>query len=213
MNISLTRKYPSILLDNSSSYGGNQHWLGSKTLQGWGCGLIAVSDILLYLMRIDDITHEEYIRFVNSIKKYFPMIPKFGINGLHLAFGLNLCLRHFHLPYKCFWGISKKKFSTRFQTMLKKNIPVLLSIGPSIIKFRKKNKLTLYERKSDETYIPSTSTKDHYVVATGIEDDYISISSWGKKYYINLNEYERYIKRSSNWIFSNIMYITSRIHP
>lgn len=35
----------------------------------------------------------------------------------------------------------------------------------------------------------------------------LEVSSWGKKYYVDYDEYVMYVKDSSNELFSNILYI------
>ena len=55
------------------------------------------------------------------------------------------------------------------------------------------------------------STKDHYVTITGLLEDeehtYFEISSWGRKYFIDYNEFDSYVRKHDNYIFSNIMWI------
>ena len=40
---------------------------------------------------------------------------------------------------------------------------------------------------------------------TGIDDDYLTIASWGRKLYINKNEFMMYVGKYSNFLFSNIL--------
>lgn len=47
--IGLKKSYISILHQDKWSYGGSQMWFDNKTLHGYGCGLIAAADLLLYL--------------------------------------------------------------------------------------------------------------------------------------------------------------------
>ncbi len=53
--------------------------------------------------------------------------------------------------------------------------------------------------------------KSHYVVVTGVEtirgQEYLIVSSWGKKYYINYEEYRDYVNHSGGRITSSILYI------
>jgi hypothetical protein len=45
----LKGEYISILKDGRLSYGGSQRWSDSPILRGYGCGVIAALDLLLYL--------------------------------------------------------------------------------------------------------------------------------------------------------------------
>ena len=47
----LKGEYISILKDGRLSYGGSQRWSDSPVLRGYGCGVIAALDLLLYLAR------------------------------------------------------------------------------------------------------------------------------------------------------------------
>ena len=52
-------KYPyvAVMKDGSLSYGGNQGWFSGNVLKKYGCGVIAGTDVLLYLS-----FHKEYCR-------------------------------------------------------------------------------------------------------------------------------------------------------
>ena len=45
----------------------------------------------------------------------------------------------------------------------------------------------------------------HFVTITDMDEEWIGVSSWGAKYYINKKEYIRYVILHSNWILSNIL--------
>ena len=44
----------------------------------------------------------------------------------------------------------------------------------------------------------------------GMDENWLTGSSWGKKYYLNRLEFERYVKEHSAGFVSNILYITKR---
>ena len=50
-----------------------------------------------------------------------------------------------------------------------------------------------------------SSAKSHYITATGIDSEWLRISSWGTEYYINRKEYDEYIRKYSTAIVSNIL--------
>ena len=71
----------------------------------------------------------------------------------------------------------------------------------------KKDRLPLYSKRENGSFIRSSSAKSHYVSVTGLDDEWARISSWGREYYINRMEYDDFVRRHSSRIFSNILYI------
>ena len=55
--IRLKYPYVAVMKDGKLSYGGNQSWFQGKILKKYGCGVIAGTDVLLYLN-----LHKEYCR-------------------------------------------------------------------------------------------------------------------------------------------------------
>ena len=84
--------------------------------------------------------------------------------------------------------------------MLASGWPVVLAIGPNNTLIGKKN-LTMNSECKNET------TRAHYVTITAADSVNIMVSSWGKKYTVSKKEYEDYMKKTSNPLFSNILYI------
>ena len=70
---------------------------------------------------------------------------------------------------------------------------------------------TRLARRMNRLFRKKGSTKDHYVTITGLLEDeehtYFEISSWGRKYFIDYNEFDSYVRKHDNYIFSNIMWI------
>ena len=77
------------------------------------------------------------------------------------------------------------------------------------IPFWRKHKLCLY-RQENGLYFPAAEVKAHFVVVTGLENGYLQISSWGKEYYISWQEFEKYVKKYSSFLVSNICLITEK---
>ena len=48
---------------------------------------------------------------------------------------------------------------------------------------------------------------DNDYLVYGIDEQWLRISSWGREYYINRKEYERYTKENSSFAFSNLIYL------
>lgn len=204
----LKREFHQIETPNGVSYGGNQAWFPYKFLRNAGCGVISGTDLLLYLKGRVEITKLEYMDFAKDLwKKYLPVIPVFGMNGLTLMLGLNVYFRNQKMPYGARWMLSGRKMFSRIERMLKEDIPVILSIGPNFPLIWQKEKLNLYRKTNIGEYRLAAKVKAHYVTVTGMNENWIQISSWGKEYYISIQEYEKYVRENSSFLVSNIIYV------
>ncbi|MCA5962640.1 hypothetical protein LC724_22785 [Blautia sp. RD014234] len=94
--------------------------------------------------------------------------------------------------------------------MLAHDIPVILLVGPNFPFVWGKHRLNMYHRSPEGEYSPSCQIKAHFVTVTGMDDTWMRVSSWGKEYYINRQEYVNYVKKHSSFLISNICYIKSR---
>lgn len=224
--VRLKHPYVAVMKDGSISYGGNQGWFQSNTIKKYGCGVVAGSDLLLYLS-----LHKEYCRgrefkkeeddngiwgeekYQELIKtmnrRYFPVIPGFGMPGWLLAGGMNYYFRRSRIPLKVSFGVLRRNIWNRTAAMLAHDIPVILAIGPNFSIFRRKYKLNFYVRKGEE-YTCTCQTAAHFVTVTAMEGKYLKISSWGKEYYIDMQEYMDYGKKHSSFLVCNIFYIRKR---
>lgn len=207
----LKRPYITVKTKDGTSYGGNQAWFAYRFLRKRGCGVISAADGLLYLKGYQTLPQKEYTAFATELWKfYLPVIPGFGMNGLTLMAGLNGYFIKNKLPYRACWGISSKKLIRRVDEMLSKDLPVILAIGPNFPKFWGKKTVTLYRKDAQGQYAPAAKTKAHFVTVTGREGQKLRISSWGKEYWINLLEYEEYVRSFSSPLVSNIVYVKNK---
>lgn len=205
---SLKNPYVRVQRNGALSYGGSQMWSENKSIQVCGCGPVAALDTVLYLsgqnehaMSLDDYNRE----LARLCRKYFPLVRPFGINGLLLAVGMNRLLREYGLPYRSFWAVSGGKFWDRIEELLRQDIPAVFSVGPNFPALWEKHRLTFYNKTPDGRYSPSSSAKAHYVCATGIDEEWLRISSWGRCYYIRRAEFDEYVRRHSASLVSNIL--------
>lgn len=95
--------------------------------------------------------------------------------------------------------------------MLREDIPVILSIGPNFPLLWQKKELTLHIQTNEGSFYPGPATHAHYVTVTGMDDTWLQISSWGRKYFINRNEYLQYVKAHSARLVSNILYVKKKV--
>ena len=209
----LMLKRPYLCIENAGrkSYGGNQMLSDCAIIRKCGCGPVAALDAVWYLEHPSSaapLSRSEYNAMLADVtRRYFPLIPPFGINGLAFVLGLNRLLRARSLPYRALWMLSGEKLWGRVEEMLARDVPVILSVGPNFPMFWQNNRLPFYCKSADGSYRRATATKGHYVTATGIDGQWLQISSWGTLYYINRSEYEQYTHAHSSYAFSNLVYL------
>ena len=205
--------YPIVEKDGKLSFGGSQSWFPQEYLQKMGCGLISCTNLLLYLERYGEkenipYTLAEYSSYADHLKKkYFPVIPGLGMTGWQMALGLNLYFHKNNMKLKARWGVNRNRLWLCMEEMLSKNLPVIMSVGPNFPCVWRNHKLPFYIRKNDGTYVQDCQVNGHYVTVTEMDETWLCISSWGKKYYINRQEYMEYVRRYSGFLVSNIVYL------
>ncbi len=206
--IGLNTDFITIIDDNGmllEKFGGDQSWLDDSVSDS-SCGVIAIVNTYLYMTGQTTITKKDYIelckRFLNEnkfdnilIEKNFGALPTTMCRYLE-----RLCIEQENLKIHAKWNcFSNDNEYQTMKDMLKNNIPVVWGL------YSMNSCLKLYQwDKTTESYIEFTTVSSHYVVVTGIyeikrEDGSIKkmveISSWGKKCYVDYDEYEVF-KRS-----------------
>lgn len=208
----------------SLSYGGSQNMYNSPRERSNGCGIAGAADIILYLEAVKTgnytVQRDRFLELSRSLKKnYIPIIPGRGVNAFILALGLNRYFKKNGLKYRSRWKWTRYKKWETVEKMLKDDIPVILAIGNNFPMVWGKKELNLYEKDekapepaSGETvYKRSFGVYGHFVVITAIEGNVLTVSSWGKKFYINTDEYDRYVKKHSIHLYCNILSIKKKI--
>ena len=208
---------------NYQTYGGNQMLSDDKMIRRCGCGIVAAADLFIYLHRYKFAMHkvstlealpdnpvplEMYNALLKDLNRhYFPLIPKFGINNVVLCAGINLFFlrRGVSLRARCVLGGGKRWELAREQ--LSRDIPVIFTVGQNVPFVWQKHRLPLYVRLPDGTMRPGGSVKAHFMTMTGIDDEWIRVSSWGRMFYVNQSEFEAYTKAHSANALCNIIYI------
>jgi hypothetical protein len=195
-------------------------------IRKYGCGVVGVSDVLLYLgmhrteyetdlfygmLREDGcLSYPRYERYLRKMhRRYLPVIPGFGIPGFYLPVAINHYFRHYRMELRADWCVRLGPLLDRIKEMLGQDMPVILAIGPNRPFILKKKNLTLY-RLENGTCVPAAEVRAHFVVVTGIVGDYLQISSWGKEYYISWPEYQKYVRKYSIPWASNICRIREK---
>ena len=195
----------------TSYYGGAQAWLPTKNSRRGGCGPIALTNMLLSMEAADgrrsfELSRKEFLEAEQKMAGQIWIVPRFGVNGLALARRFNIYCRSHGLPFKARWGTRPSRIEPEITRMLEENVPVLLGIGPTFPLYFSKTKLTFY-RKTGETYTPAVTTKAHFVTVTELAPGWMTISSWGRQYYIKLEEFYHFMCRKSIPLITNILIV------
>lgn len=224
----LSLRHPYISVDSPGvvSYGGGQQFSDDAMVRHCGCGIVAATDTLLYrqrwhsfgsipilddCLRADPLPSSAYYDLIDLMRRrYFPLIPYAGINGLMLAMGMQRFFRHYKLPYSCRWCFSYSELWGRIEKMLSADMPVIMSVGPNFPFFWQNEKACFYVKSAEGEFRPSSGARSHYFTVTGMDENWLRISSWGRRYYLSRREFEHYAMRKSVPFVSNILYIQQK---
>lgn len=221
--LELKGKYIKIDYDGHECYGGNQRFSCDQVIKKCGCGIIAVLDTLLYLQNryrwtdvpelgaaeADGIIHsQEYEKSLAAVKKnYFPVLYPFGTNGMALALGINRFFRRHRLPFHASWYPATGGFWKYMESMLKSDVPVVCAVGTNFPKFWEKNGLALQVFQSAGSIHGYVDARAHFVTVTGVDEEWMMLSSWGRKYYVKRRDYMSYARWHSNPLLCGMLYI------
>jgi hypothetical protein len=182
--------------------------------------------------------YDLYVRRIND--QYTKALRVIAVLGPKVASAINSYSNSYGLPYQAEWKwkLSYYDMLEYMEEMLQQDIPVILSIGPNTPKLWGKKGIPFYERKEIEyrdmdekpaeggksaeakkPYYYKVVMQDvnsHYVTVTGIIKDDVAgrimlrISSWGKQYYINYEEYREYVEVTSGTYTSSIVQVRKK---
>ena len=135
------------------------------------------------------------------------------------------------MEFSVFSEKKRAKTLKRIVSQVKKNRPVILSIGPKVLGKVDESKKVLVYQKGDSTLISFSKVYkgyneekkkneykniyDHYVTVTGViinkQSDTIKlqISSWGEKYYIDFGEICKYVDFYKNSWTCDAVYVSN----
>lgn len=222
--ISLRRDYIKVQRRQGQevAYGGDQNFFATREedsekgiKQQSGCGLIALLDLCLYLAAHTNIHEEQYVGYFDRLYDFYGGIRhNTGISGIGMAKCFNKIMKRNKMHLRAKWGLKGNKMHARIIEMLSNDIPVVLCIPQMVLKKDKANLLNLYEADDMECKV-ACRTNAHYVMVTAIvsldNEEYYKISSWGKKYFISVKEYDSYMKHHFlGTILGNVLYVQKR---
>ncbi len=206
-------KFIPIIRNQTSYYGGSQAWWEKydSRVSSFGCGIIAMCNTELYLNQQNkeaEISDEEYIDYVNRRKQEDYALFKgrllswLGLLPHKMKRGIKKYYQSKGMKIRSVWAPTLRKYKLLefICEMLEKNLPVTASY----FAFKK---IFFYQYDEKENNMKQVnSCKAHYFNITGLiewqEISYFVVSSWGKEYYIKVEDWMRH--RSC---FSNILYI------
>lgn len=188
-------------------YGGAQGQLPGKHRQRCGCGLTAGVNLLCRVLgKGDSLSQADYTAMSRKLERLIPLgLGLNGTNGWFLAVGLNLYCLTEGKPTLFTWGMRADKLWARVEEQLARDLPVILAIGPHFPRFWGREELNLYHRAPSGALVRVTSAKAHFLTITALDGDTVTVSSWGRRYLLLRSEYETYVRRHSNHLFSNVM--------
>ena len=216
----LNHPLPVIVDGDRRCFGGTQMLLPKQSIRETGCGLISSANLMAYLTRFHGLRDGLFDRFsgldaipladfnracMNICRGLLRPWPHLGMTGTAVAAGLNREFRRRGIPYRARWCFRSGPLWDRMAAMLRADLPVILAIGPNLPRFWRKKKLVLYRQDGDGGRIPAARTNAHFVTVTAMDEDWLTVSSWGRRYYINRAEYEDYAKRYSGSWFCNVI--------
>lgn len=181
------------------------------------------------------VKYDDYDLYVRKINKYYTHTRRIiAVLGPKIASAINSYSRDYGLGLKAAWRWKLTYYDMLdiMEEMLSMDIPIILSIGPNWPKLWGEKGVSFYELKEIDYHDANTGTDNknkpyyyhavkqavnsHYVAVTGIIKDDIAgtimlrISSWGKMYYLNYEEYRDYIDTVSNTWTSSLAHVQKK---
>lgn len=233
-------EYIRISHEAQTSYGGDQNWFPKDKwmnrdylIHVWGCGIIAISDLFLYLAKNDrmyatgatDVARasrqildwKDYQAFVYYIYNTVALPLAGGMSGFAVASSVRRYCIKYQIPMTIAWKgfLDDQQMLRAIRKMLKENLPVILSIGPNTpIVFRKKG-IPLYTLSDSQELIPSIhhNVSAHFVTVTGViglkhKQVLLKVASWGGEYYMDYREYRAYVQEEGDTLTSSLLYLS-----
>ena len=218
----LMHSYPAVETAGGVSFGGDQRVSADSVMRRCGCGVVAAADLLLYLHRWHGdcylpplrsvpvesaLKQEQYEKILFRLRqKYIPIVYPFGTNGFALAAGINRFFKRCDVPIRARWGVPSALFWDTMEQMLSEDLPVILSVGMNFPKVWEEEKLNFY-RDSGECPVITNRVRAHFVVVTGLDGEWMQVSTWGQRRYIRRSEYDEFRRQHSGTLLSNLMYL------
>ena len=198
-------------------YGGSQSLYENPKERASGGGIAAAASVILYMEALESgiftVSKERFLEKSGELKKYMPIIPRLGVNSFVLAYGLSRYFKSHRLPFRAHWKCTAFRKWKAVEKMLRNDIPVILAIGLNFPKVWGKREVNLYVKDADsgkkgEAILKKDySVCGHFVVITAMQGNILTVSTWGRKYYIKIDEFKAYVMKYSTHLYSNVLVI------
>ena len=221
--LSIQHPYISVAVYGGASYGGGQQFSENAMIRRCGCGIVAATDLLLYLSRwhmteriplFDGLPSDAPVPFPaytgllsRMNRRYLPMIPYAGINGVMLMLGIQRFFHDYKMPFTARWCFAHSKLWERIEAMLREDLPVIMAVGPNFPFIWGDKRAAFYRMNRDGAYVRTSGARAHYFTVTGMDDEWLRISSWGRLYYLKRDEFEEYVHKYSLGFTSNVLLV------
>ena len=208
----------------NKSYGGNQAWWDGKVnlIKRCGCGLIACSDVELYLSLYNSkcsengknisineegvVDYNSYIDYVNSEFwtykiKFGRIIPPDQVDPWVMTAGLDKYYESAGLNYKTYWQPSDdpEVINTYIINNINNNIPVITSYDNLLSETDCTKEIRINDKKTKKYHdcLPCYDCETNSIVKNKIKSHYFVITGVSMVYNADLNVYDRYYQISS----------------
>ena len=104
----------------------------------------------------------------------------------------------------------------RMTEMLQNDLPVIFSVGPNTPWIFGKKSIGMYKPENNGELKKVDQVSRHYVMLTGIAAGpkdgrtLLKISSWGRSYFLDYDEYREYVRKTGDTITSSMIYIRKK---
>ena len=196
----------------------------SRRIAQYGCGLIGLCDLIIYLTERSWREKAEgqtgvhrgrsYEAFVHKIDdRMARAYRKLGLNGWSMARAFNRRAKKRGWPLRARWGVPMETLVQEVNAMLLKDIPVIMSVGPGFRSPDGTKGIALYA-EDGMTRIDRAS--DHYFTVIGLITRagrrFFRVASWGRIYLVDTETYEEGLRRTPVLFrgFTSILKIADR---
>ena len=179
------------------------------------------------------VVYNNYLTYVKKIHASYTKTHRYlAVPGPKIASAINSYASHYHINLEASWKwtLSYYDMYDMIETMLAQDLPVILSIGANTPNPWGKRGISFYERREINYPADTDATSDtdirkkpyyyrsvfhnicgQYVTVTAmIKDDMagkimLRISSWGRQYYLDYEEFREYIDSHSTTLTSSLI--------
>lgn len=175
---------------------GDQNLFASgSALQKYGCGLVALGDLLRYLeaQRGEGTGKAETASYESEIKALNRGVSRvagaLGVGGFRLAAALNRRAAERCWGVRAVWGFRRDELLPGIRGMLGRDFPVVLSVGPGFSDRSGRAGILLRDLEGK----PAARAVSHYLTVTALCAErgkrYFRVCSWGERFLMDADEY------------------------